>query len=181
MSVQIVTGSYRASFAHLAAPNKFDKYSVSLLVPKEDTAFIEELKKAKDVAVVEGTASLWAGKPPKDDGFPVLDGDDSEYEEEHGHWVVRCSAKNCPPVYDADGNPLPPAEVYSGCYIRVQINVYPYFWNNTKKGVSIGLNAVLKTGDGERFGGGNTSPEVFGITPQENDGGTASPSNPFGA
>lgn len=192
MSTQIVTkeSGYRASFCHLDAPNKFDKYSLSLLVPKDDNEFVAELTAARDEAAAEALTTKWGGKAPRDLAFPVIDGDQSDYEEEHGHWVVRCNAVNKPPVYNAQGVAIDPKEAYSGCYVRAQLNVYAYNWNDgTKKGISIGLNAVMKVAEGEKLGNaGNASPEVFGVKPPENEGAAAfgspvgaSATNPFGA
>lgn len=196
MAIQIVTKekAYRLSFVHLAKPDKFGKYSVSLLVPKEDTEFVEQLMAARKTATDDALIGKWSGKAPKDDGFPVTDGDTSDYESDNGCWVVRCNSTDPVPVYDNAGMPLNPEEVYSGCYAKVAMSVSGYNWENTKKGVGIYLNAVMKDADGERLGGVDVSPSVFGVTAPSSPGNAVfgesaavetevpqTPANPFGA
>ena len=67
-------------------------------------------------------------------------------------------------------------ELYSGCFADVIADVVAY--DNVKKGVSIYLKGVLKTGDGERIGGGEpvNMSEMFGLTqadPEELDAGNS--------
>ena len=168
MGVQVVTKEkgYRVSFAALDKPGKFDKYGISLLIPKEqDEPLVAELMAARQAAANEALTSCWGGKAPKSDDFPVYDGDESEYSSDKGHWVLRCSSKSPVPVYDSIGNAINPSEVYAGCYVKVALNVKGGNWNDTNKYVTVYVNAIMKDKDGERIGGVDTSPAVFGVTP----------------
>ena len=61
------------------------------------------------------------------------------------------------------------SEVYSGCYGRVNFNVYPYNAAG-KKGVGFGLCAVQKLRDGEPLSSGRVSAEdAFGVSAQNID------------
>lgn len=55
-----------------------------------------------------------------------------------------------------DANKLPitePSELFSGCYGRAIINFYGYDTQGNK-GISAGLNGIMKLHDGEPLGGG---------------------------
>ena len=76
--------------------------------------------------------------------------------------VITASAKQQPVIVGLDmQNILNPADVYSGCYIRANINFFAYN-SNGNKGVGCGLNAVQKVGDGEPLGGRVSAEEAFG-------------------
>ena len=57
--------------------------------------------------------------------------------------------------------------VYSGCFGKVTFNVYPY--QNVATGISAGLNNVLKTRDGDRFGGWVSAEDDFADDLQDDD------------
>ena len=76
--------------------------------------------------------------------------------------VITASAKQQPVIVGLDmQNILNPAEVYSGCYIRANVNFFAYS-SNGNKGIGCGLNAVQKIGDGEPLGGRVSAEEAFG-------------------
>lgn len=57
-TTRIVTGEVRLSYAHVWEPNSIQggkpKYSVSLIIPKSDTATITAIEKAVDAAIEAG-------------------------------------------------------------------------------------------------------------------------------
>jgi hypothetical protein len=57
------------------------------------------------------------------------------------------------PITDED-------EFYSGCYGYASVSFFAYD-NGVSKGVTCGLNALLKSRDGERFGGGSSAEADF--------------------
>ena len=164
MSTKVVTGKVRLSFCQLFEPKAIDggapKYSVTLLIPKNDTVTLGKIKAAiaeaaENFRKKNGAASLPASPiHPLHDGDGVKPSSGEPYGPEcRGHYVmaVSCSEAQKPIVVDASGNPIiNSAEVYSGCYGRASINFYGY--NNRKKGVGAGLLAVQKLCDGEPFG-----------------------------
>ena len=164
MSTKIVTGKVRLSFCQLFEPKAIDggepKYSVTLLIPKSDTATVEKIKAAMAEAAEKfrqqnGSVALPANPiTPLHDGDGVKPSSGEPYGPEcKGHYVmaVSCKASQKPVIVDAAGNAILDAgAVYSGCYGRASVNFYGY--NNRKKGIGAGLLAVQKLHDGEPFG-----------------------------
>lgn len=163
MSTKVVTGECRFSYVHVFEPwsNKADqdkRYSLTILIPKSDTATIEKIKAAQQEALELGKVSKFGGKIPANWKNTLHDGDTEgdldQNPEQAGHYfmAIGASEKYPPGVVDAQKNDIiDRSEVYSGCYGRVSMDAYPF--NNESKGVSFGLRHVMKTRDGEPLGG----------------------------
>ena len=165
MSTKVVTGKVRFSFCHVFEPQApvsggEPKYSVTLLIPKSDTATLAKIKaamaEARENFCKRNGASALPATPTHTlhDGDGVRQSGDPFGPECRGCWVITVSAKQTqkPVVVDAFGNPISdPGEFYSGCYGRASINFYGYNQAG-KKGISAGLLAVQKLHDGEPFG-----------------------------
>lgn len=161
---KVVTGKCRFSYVQIFEPKAIEggapKYSLTLLIPKSDTATLGKIKAAMTEAADKfrqknGAAALPANPiNPLHDGDGVKPSSGEPYGPEcKGCWVmaVSCSESQKPVIVDAFGNAITdPGEVYSGCYGRASINFYGY--NNRKKGIGAGLLAVQKLHDGEPFG-----------------------------
>ncbi len=169
----ITTGKVRASYVHLFQPRTPDsggepKYSVTLLIPKTDTATINSIYVEMERAKQEGAQKAFNGNIPPQCRTPLYDGDgyrpsgEAFGEECRGCMVITASAKQQPVIVGLDmQNIINPADVYSGCYIRANINFFAYN-SNGNKGVGCGLNAVQKIGDGDPLGGRVSVEEAFG-------------------
>ena len=163
MATKVVTGKVRFSYVNIferKVPQSGGdpKYSVTLLIPKSDTATLEKVKaaiaEAREVFCKRNGASALPVKPNHTlhDGDGVRDSGDPSGPECKGCYVITVSSKQEPVIVDNFRNPITdPAEVYSGCYGRAAINFYGYN-SNGKKGVSAGLLSVQKLHDGEPFG-----------------------------
>ncbi|BBE39932.1 DUF2815 family protein [Streptococcus dysgalactiae] len=168
-NTKVVTGmNTRLSYAHLFEPVSInggaEKYSVSVLIPKDDKATIEKIEKAVDAAIEEGIAKFGGKKPNKGAiKLPLRDGDIERDDEAYkGHYFVNANSLTAPQVVDTQLNPiLDKSEVYSGCYGRVSLSFYA-FNSNGNKGVACGLNNVQKVRDGEPLGGRTTAADDFG-------------------
>ena len=131
------------------------KYSVSLIIPKTDTATITAIEKAIDAAIDAGTAKFGGKRPNKAAlKLPLRDGDidrdDAAYADA---MFVNANSTTPPQVVDADLQPiLDASEVYSGCYARVSVSFYA-FNTNGNKGIACGLGNIQKLRDGEPLGG----------------------------
>lgn len=171
----VVTGMVRLSYVNVFTPRQREgqtepKYSLTVLLPKQDTATMARIQAAVEAAKDLGAMGCWSGMRV-DAPAPIYDGDGARpkdrtpYSPEcHGHWVLNCSSKRKPEVVDANGNPIMnEAQVYSGCYGRVSLDFYP-FSNQGGKGIGCGLGNVQKLQDGEPLGGGVTAAEDFGAT-----------------
>lgn len=156
----ITTGKVRASFVHIFQPRQQDdgeaKYSVTLLIPKTDTVTLNAIYAGIEKAKQDGAQRVFGGSIPPGCRVPVYDGDgvrptsgEPFGEECRGCMVVTASAKMQPSIVGLDMQAIiNPADVYSGCYIRANINFYAYSQKGNK-GVGCGLNAVQKIEDGE--------------------------------
>ncbi len=149
------------------------KFSVSLIVPKSDTATIQKIKAAIEAAYHEGenklrgngksVPPLAAIKTPLRDG-DVERPDDPAYANAY---FINSNSATAPGIVDADRNPiLTRSEVYSGVYGRASINFYA-FSSNGNKGIACGLNNLQKIRDGEPLGGKSRAEDDFNIEEDE--------------
>lgn len=163
MSTKVVTGKVRFSFCHIWEPQESQgggdpKYSVTLLIPKNDTATLGKIKEAmadaREAFVKRNGANSLPVKPNHTlhDGDGERDSGDPYGPECKGCYVITVSSKQKPVIVDNMRNPITdPGEIYSGCYGRASINFFGYS-SNGKKGISAGLLSVQKLHDGEPFG-----------------------------
>ena len=168
----ITIGECRLSYVRVFEPYTSDpkqepKYSVDLLIPKSNTAAKAQIDEAIAAAIQQAVAGKWNGAAP--DSVPVTfyDGDGVKQDgklygaECKGHWVLRAKAsKGYPPqVVGQDRKPiLDQTQIYSGCYAWANVSFFSYN-SNGRKGISCGLNAIMKTRDGQPLGGERVSVE----------------------
>ena len=162
MSTKLTTGKVRLSFVNIFSPRAIGdsepKYSVTLLIPKSDTATVNKIKEAFKEARENFCARNGSNALPLNPTTTLQDGDGTRQSgdpfgpECKGHYVMTVSSNQRPIVVDLARNEiLDPAEVYSGCYGRASINCFGYN-SHGKKGLSAGLLAIQKVADGEPFG-----------------------------
>ena len=177
MSTKVITGKVRFSYVKIFKSRAFQagqdaKYSICLLIPKEDKATLKKIKAAIDEAIQEGIASKWGGKKPANLKLPLRDGDDEraeEAEEYEGMYFLNANSTQKPGIVDKDLNEiLDPDEVYSGCWGRASINFYA-FNTNGNKGIACGLNNLQKLRDGEPLGGKSRAEDDFADMDDDDD------------
>lgn len=175
LNTKVKTGVVRFSFCHLFTPTAFaegqqKKYSIALMVDKNDKATLTALKQAYENAKQVGVQKYGARFAnlandllckPNDKLGLIKDGDSdpryNEQEDNHGMFILNAKCSTAPGVYAKEtGTTQLTAEqedvVYSGCYGKASINFFAYQQaGNT--GIGIGLNNVLKTADGDNLGG----------------------------
>jgi len=166
--VKIVTGKVRFSYANVFQPKASveggtPKYSVSLIIPKSDKETIAKINKAFE-ETKQAAAAYFGGSVPKGLKGGLRDGDEEKDDPAYaGCYFINANSAQKPGVVDMDLNPIiDPSEFYSGCYGRASITMYPYDVSGTK-GIAFGLNAVMKTEDGERLGGATASAADFAV------------------
>lgn len=159
---RFTTGKARLTYAFLWTPRsasedsddqKGKKYSASVLIPKTDQQTIERFNIAFQHAVALGQQKgFWGASLPSSFKFPLRDGDAEcaeKGEEYAGHWFLNASAVRQPQIVDINRNDIwEESDVYSGCYARVCINLFP-FSHKGNRGIGCGLEAVQKICDGE--------------------------------
>lgn len=178
-NTRVTTGEVRFSFPHVFQPHannpgQDEKYSVTILIPKTDTATINAIQAAMQAAAQEGVATKFNGQMPAMLKNPMHDGDglrpngEPFGEECKGHMVMTASSKQKPEVVDANCQAiLNPAEVYAGCYGRISLNFFAYNTNGNR-GVGCGLNNVQKTREGDPLTSRTSAKEDFSPMPQAN-------------
>lgn len=167
-NTKVVTGrNTRLSYANIWEPKSINggepKYSVSVLIPKDDKKTLEAINKAVDAAIEEGIGKFGGKKPNKNlIKLPLRDGDTERDDEAYkGHYFVNANSKTAPQIVDRSVRPiLDREEVYSGCYAKVSLNFYA-FNTNGNKGVACGLGNIQKIRDGEPLGGRTSATDDF--------------------
>ena len=143
------------------------KYSVSLIIPKNDTKTVTAVKNAIQAAYEEGQSklkgssksvpALTAIKTPLRDGDAERP-DDEAYKDSY---FINANSATAPGIVDAARNPIiEHSEVYSGVYGRASINFYA-FNSNGNKGIACGLNNLQKISDGDPLGGKTRAEDDF--------------------
>jgi len=169
----ITTGKVRASFVNVFQPKApanggEPKYSITLLIPKTDTATLNAIYAEIEKAKQEGAQKAFKGAVPPMCKTTLYDGDGLQPsgvpfgEECRGCMVLRTSSKIRPLVVGLDMQPIiNPADVYSGCYVRANVNFYAYS-SEMNRGISCGLEAVQKIEAGEPLTHKVSAEEAFG-------------------
>ena len=171
---KVITGkNTRLSYFHGWEPTSInggpERYSVSVLIPKDDKETVKAINDAVDAAIEEGIAKFGGKKPNKAAiKLPLRDGDTEREDEAYaGHWFINANSKTAPQIVDKAVKPiLDRDEVYSGCYARVSLNFYA-FNSNGNKGIACGLGNIQKIRDGESLGGLSSATDYF--TTEEDD------------
>ena len=175
---KVQTGKVRLSFANLFEPRAAKegedlKYSVDLLIPKDDKENLATIEQAIENAKQQGLEKKWNNKLPSNYGQPLKDGDDKDNDDAGvyaGHFFInaKSGADEQPTLLDRDKEPVTDGkEIYSGCYARAILRFYPYKVSGNN-GVSCILDGVQKLEDGTALGGrGNVAQEFDEIEDDE--------------
>ena len=149
----------RISFANIWEPRSIngseEKYSVSCVIPKSDTATIGRIEKAVEAAKADGKPRRWGGKIPPNLKLPLRDGDLERPDDENYRdcMFVNASSKEAPQIVDRRKQSIiDPMMVYSGCYCNISVNFYA-FNTNGNRGVACSLGNIQFVKDGDRLGG----------------------------
>ena len=177
---KVITGAgTRWSYANVWDPKSINggapKYSVSLIIPKSDTATIAKIKAAIQAAYEEGQSKLkGTGKSvPALSALrtPLRDGDVDRPDDEayKGSWFINANSDSAPGIVDADCQPiLTRSEMYSGVKGRASVNLYAYNVNGNR-GIACGLNNLQKIADGTPLGGKSRAEDDFATDDYDED------------
>ncbi len=143
------------------------KYSVSLIIPKEDKVTIAKINAAIEAAYEEGQSKLKGNSKTvpslKDLKKPLRDGDEDRPDDEAyaGCYFVNANSVTKPGVVDADLQPIiDTSELYSGIVGRASISFYAYN-SNGNRGIACGLQNLQKLADGTPLGGHSRAEDDF--------------------
>lgn len=153
-STKVITGLVRFAYANVHKPvavyNGEERYSVSILIPKEDVSTIDSVISAVDAALEKGKEKIEKSRF-EDLKMPVRDGDLERSEDKAyaGYYFINAYSKTKPQIVDKDLKlVLSEDEFYSGCYGRASITFYT-FNHEGSSGVACGLGNLQKLKDGE--------------------------------
>lgn len=177
-------GEIRLTYAHLDAPWSYSgdeasaKYQTGVLIDKNDKASLATIKEDYERAVKDGVERFGTNfkskatplfrQPGTSKGLLIDCDQDERYSNDtayQGHYMLNLKASTAPVVMaiECGKRALNKEEikdvVYSGCYGYVTFNFYPYSKGMT--GIAAGLANVIKTRDGESFGGRNSAQSEF--------------------
>ena len=169
-STKVITGKVRFCYADVFEPKAMNegdtpKYSVCIIISKDDTATLDKIRKAIEAAKQAGKAKLADknGKIPANIKTPLRDGDEERGDDPafENSYFINANSTRKPSIVDKNLEPIMSKdEFYSGCYGRASINFYAF--NVQSKGIAAGLNNLQKLADGESLVGGSTAKEDFG-------------------
>lgn len=153
-STKVITGLVRFAYANVHKPvavyNGEERYSVTLLISKEDEGTIDSVISAVDAAMEKGKEKIEKSRF-EDMKMPVRDGDVERPEDKAyaGCYFINTYSKTQPQIVDKDLKlVLNEEEFYSGCYGRASITFYT-FNHEGSAGVACGLGNLQKLKDGE--------------------------------
>ena len=167
-----VIGEVRFCYVHvwekqnISGKEGDEKYSCCCMFTKNEKKIIEQIKQAIKEALKRGARQYgekWLKQATENKENIVKDGNEKfpDNPEFADMYFINAYAKTAPGVVDRKRQPiLDKDEFYSGCYGYVSITIYP-FNNPTNKGISVGLNHVMKTKDGEFLGGRSSAEDDF--------------------
>ena len=176
---KVVTGVCTFSYLNCWDPKSINggtpKFSVSLIIPKSDTKTIEKIKAAIQAAYEEGQAKL-KGNGKSVPALSVLktplrDGDAERPDDEvyRNSYFINATSQEQPGVVDRKRAKITdPLAIYSGCYIRASINIYP-FNANGNRGIAAGLSNIQFWEDGEPLNGRVRAEDEFDALDAEDD------------
>ena len=165
---RVLISEARLSYANVWEPKSINgndpKYSVSLIISKDDKEAIKVIENAIDVAIKEGVGKF-GGKIPNKGALklPLRDGDvekeDVAYENAY---FINANSKIAPQIVDSKRHAISDqSEVYSGCFASVTISFYAFNVNGNR-GVACSLGNIMKLRDGEVLGGKVNAADDFG-------------------
>lgn len=166
-------GEARMNFVHVFTPDSFDdksepKYSVVLSFPKDNKELYKTIQKAIAECTEKATAQYGGALPKKFNIIEVQDGEDwDEKFNLEDSYIIKASSSYKPEVVKKakvmGKTQLVPItdeeEFYSGCYGYASVAFYKYD-TGVSKGITCGLNSLLKSRDGEKLGSGTGSAEA---------------------
>lgn len=177
-SYKVVTGLVRFSYVNVFAPiaqddGKSPKYSVALIIPKEDEETIDAINLAVADCKRENMSMWKVYDIQRDISVPIKDlsilrgglrdGDLEKNDEAYDNCMfINATSIAQPGVVDADLMDITkPSDFYSGCYGRAAITFYAYNNGPHHMGIGCTINNLQKLKDGPRLGGFSSAAEDF--------------------
>ena len=128
-----------------------EKYSCSVLIPKDDKVTLDAIKKAIDYVIKNN--DKFSAKERSTLNLPLHDGDQKGDESYAGYYYLNAKSDVKPTLFDQNAKVVTDTETfYSGCYARVILLFYAYS-KGGNKGIGVGLGDMQKVRDGKNLTG----------------------------
>ena len=163
---KVVTNMVRLSYVYVWQPksiNGVEKYSVSIIIDKDDKDTLEKIDVAVDTCIEEGVKKFTDFVTDKSLlKLPLRDGDSMEEDAYKDKYFINASSVIQPQIVDRNLKfILDHDAVYPGVFARVSLRFYP-FNKGGSMGVGCGLLNIQKVADGDRLvGTRSTAQEDF--------------------
>lgn len=159
----------RVDWLFATAPSKKGKYGCCAMLPlgSPDLKRVEEaLAKAKQVGITKGLFTEANTKSAKFSKCLRSGNEEIESEDRPVHYkdhmFFNASSKTRPGIRGADNQPLlDPDLLFSGCYVHLDVNFYPFAHKDGGKGVTAGFNNIMLYKEGPRLDGRVSADEAF--------------------
>lgn len=169
-----LVGEARMNFARVFKPEAIDeksepKYSIVLTFPKTNKELYQKIQAAIDECTEKAKAQYGGTLPKKFSIVEIQDGADwDEKFNLEDFYVLKASSSFKPeivkkakvmgkvqlvPITDEE-------EFYSGCFGYASVSFYKYDTDRSK-GITCGLNSLLKSRDGDKLGGSGSAEADF--------------------
>jgi len=163
----------RLSFPNLFETSVFDgndtgKYDATFLLNKETHKDIIKQIRAQFKTLAAGPKLQ--KKMPSPDRLCLKDGDETEREEQQGHYTLKASTKKRPVVLNRDKTPVTEDDnlIYAGCYVNTIVTLWAQ--NNAYgKRINASLDGVQFCAHGEPFGAPAIDKDEFDVFGDEED------------
>ncbi len=163
---KVVTNMVRLSYVYVWQPksiNGVEKYSVSIIIDKDDKDTLGKIDVAVDTCIEEGVKKFTDFVTDKSLlKLPLRDGDSMEEDAYKDKYFINASSVIQPQIVDRNLKfILDHDAVYPGVFARVSLRFYP-FNKGGSMGVGCGLLNIQKVADGDRLvGTRSTAQEDF--------------------
>ena len=163
---KVVTGKVRLSYVYVWQPksiNGVEKYSVSIIIDKDDKDTLGKIDVAVDTCIEEGAKKFPDFVTDKSLlKLPLRDGNEIEEDAYKDKYFINASSVIQPQIVDRNLKfILDHDAVYPGVFARVSLRFYP-FNKGGSMGVGCGLLNIQKVADGDRLvGTRSTAQEDF--------------------
>jgi hypothetical protein len=183
MSRKLILKNVRFSYVRVFEAEQFNgvgesNYSVTLLIPKSDTALIKQINDAvkAEAQAYFGSDPKFKGRVPENYKSPLKDGDAPEKEEQaeyEGCYYITAKRKEKlgrPIVIDKGKRPITVKEdMYSGSWGVASISLYGYNMSSDIRGITAGLNGIQKVTDDDRLDGGSSVNDFEDLSNENDD------------
>ena len=175
-SIKLYTPKFRVSFPDVFKATQIngqgaEKFRISMIFdPAEIAKDPEEQVKWDAIkAAVKQAAVDKFGSEPAEYKKPFKKGDDMKnketgkvYEGHEGMIILRAQSNDRPGLVDAACEPImDQSEFYGGCYAKATFNFYAWDHPTQGKGVSAGIQNIMKVAEGETFSGKTKAEDDF--------------------